>query len=433
MDWKKLYQQRLTTAEEAVKNIPCGSRMVLGHAMGEPYHLVEAMVANYKMYRDVEIVQWVNFGDCAYTTPEMEGHIRMNTLFVSASARTAVEKNLADFTPAFFSMSPGWFTTETLPVDVAMISVSPPDKHGYVSTGVTVCVTKPAAMAAKIILAQVNDQMPRTHGDSFLHVSQLTHIVEHSAPLKELAPAEIGEAEHRIGKYCASLVEDGATLQLGIGSLPDAVLANLGDKKDLGIHSEMFSDGVVELVEKGVITGRCKSINTGKLTVGFLMGTRRLYDFVDDNPAVQMFPISYVNDPRVIMQNHKMVAINSCLQVDFTGQVNSESIGPMQYSGIGGQLDYVRGASMAKDGKAILAMLSTAAKGKVSRIVPVLDSGSIVTTTRADVEYIVTEYGIANLRGRTTAERAKALIGIAHPDFREDLSDAYQKRFGRPL
>ncbi|MCL1809443.1 MAG: 4-hydroxybutyrate CoA-transferase, partial [Clostridiales bacterium] len=339
MDWKELYRQRLTTAEEAVRHIPNGSRVVLGHAVGEPYRLVDAMVANYRQYRNVEVAHWLNFGDCAYTRPEMEGHIRLNAMFAGSRAREAVEANLADYTPAFFGMTPGWFTSGTLPVDVAMICVSKPDKHGYVSTGVSVCATKPAAAAAKIVIAQVNDQMPRTHGDSFLHVSQLTHIVEHSVPLKELPPAAIGDVEQKIGKHCAGLVEDGSTLQLGAGSLPDAVLANLIGKKDLGIHSEMFSDGVVKLVEKGVITGARKTLNTGKLTAGFLMGTRKLYDFVDDNPVVQMLPISYVNDPCVIMQNYKMVSINSCLQVDFTGQVNSESIGASQYSGIGGQLD----------------------------------------------------------------------------------------------
>ena len=431
MNWKEIYQSKLTTAEMAVKNIPDESRIVLSHAMGEPYHLVKAMTDNYRQYRNVEIVHWVNFGECAYTKPEMAGHIRLNALFAGPNSRAAVESGMADFTPAFFGMTPEWFTDGTLVPDVAMLGVSPPDKHGYVSTGVSVCATKPAALAAKIVIAQVNDQMPRTLGDSFLHVSQLTHIVEHSEPLKELHSAEIGELEKKIGENCAGLVEDGATLQLGIGSLPDAVLANLGDKKDLGIHSEMFSDGVVNLVEKGVITGARKTINNGKITVGFLMGTRKLYDFVDDNPMVQMLPINYVNDPCVIMQNYKMTSINSCLQVDFTGQVNSESIGIRQYSGMGGQLDYVRGASMCKDGKAILAMPSTAAKGTLSRIVPILDPGATVTTTRTDVQYIVTEYGIANLRGRTLAQRAKALIDIAHPDFRAELTDIYEKRFGR--
>ena len=305
MDWREIYRQKLTTAEEAVRHIPNGSRIVISHAMGEPYHVVNVMTENYKQYRGLEVVHWVNFGECAYTRPQMDGHIRLNALFAGPNSRKAVEENLADFTPAFFSMTPHWFSDGTLPPDVALISVSTPDRHGYVSLGVSVCATKPAVLAAKIVIAQVNDQMPRTHGDSFLHVSKLTHIVEHSEPLKELPRAEIGEIEQKIGAYCASLVEDGSTLQLGIGSLPDAVLANLTDKKDLGIHSEMFSDGVVDLVERGVITGERKSINHGKITVGFLMGTRRLYDFVDDNPLVQMLPITYVNDPCVIMQNYR--------------------------------------------------------------------------------------------------------------------------------
>ena len=429
-DWRELYNSKLCTADSAVRAIPDNSRVVLSHAMGEPYHLVDAMVKNYKIYKNVEIVHWVNYGDCAYTRPEMKGHIRLNALFAGQRSRKAIQENYADFTPAFLSMTPKWFADGTLPVDVAMISVSPPNEKGYVSTGVSVCVTKPAAVAAKIVIAQVNTNMPRTCGNSFLHISQLDYIVEYDQELVELESGSMGEVESRIGEYCASLVEDGATLQLGIGSIPDAVLQNLGDKKDLGIHSEMFSDGVVDLVEKGVITGTKKTINKGKITVGFLMGTKRLYDFVDDNPLVQMETSDYVNNPAVIMKNYKMTAINSCMQVDFTGQVNSESIATKQYSGMGGQLDFVRGASMSLGGKAILAMPSTASSGKISRIVPILDSGATVTTTRTDVEYIVTEYGIANLRGRTLRDRAKMLINIAHPNFREDLQKQYRDRFG---
>ena len=430
-DWKQEYKRKLTTADKAVKTIPDGSRIILSHAMGEPYHLVDALVKNYKQYKDVEVAHWVNFGGCEYTDPKMAGHLRLNALFAGPNSRKAVHSDDADFTPAFLGMTPEWFTDGTLPVDVAMLTVSPPNEKGFVSTGVSVCVTVPAARAAKLVIVQVNENMPKTYGDSFLHISEIDHIVEHNHELVELPQGEIGEVEAQIGKYCASLVEDGSTLQLGIGSVPDAVLQNLYDKKDLGIHSEMFSDGVVDLVEKGVINGSKKTINKGKITVGFLMGTKKLYDFVNDNPIVQMRTSDYVNDPVVIMQNHKMVAINSCMQVDFTGQVNSESIGSKQYSGMGGQLDFVRGASMCKGGKAILAMPSTAAGGKVSRIVPQLDPGAIVTTTRTDVQYIVTEYGIANLRGRTVKERARMLIDIAHPKFRDELEKEFRERFGK--
>jgi 4-hydroxybutyrate CoA-transferase len=303
------------------------------------------------------------------------------------------------------------------------------DEHGFFSFGVSNDYTKPAAEAAKIVIAQVNDKMPRTMGDSFIHISDIDYIVEANHEIIELKPPKIGEIERAIGENCASLVEDGSTLQLGIGAIPDAVLLFLKDKKDLGIHSEMISDGVLELVEAGVITNKAKSIHPGKIIVTFLMGTKRLYDFIDNNPVVEMYPVNYVNDPRVIMQNSKMVSINSCVQVDLMGQVSSESVGLTQISGVGGQVDFVRGANMCKDGKSIIAMPSTAAKGKVSKIVPLLDEGAAVTTGRNDVDYIVTEYGIAKLKGKTLKDRAKALISIAHPDFKDGLIEEFEKRF----
>lgn len=429
-DWKALYRAKLTTAEEAVTHIPDGARVFFGHAANEPPVLVDAMVRNYEQYKDVEIVHWVPMGKGEYTLPQMKGHIRHNALFVGPATRTAVQDGSADYTPFFFHQSARFFTDGSMPIDVAMVSLTPPDEHGFCSFGVSVCGTKPAALAAPIVLAQINDRMPRTMGDSFIHVSQITCAVEASTPLPELGGGTITETEEAIGRNCASLIEDGSTLQLGIGSIPDAVLRFLGDKKDLGIHSEMFSDGVVDLYERGVITGAKKTLDRGKMVAAFLMGTERLYRFVDNHPDVRMLTVDYVNDPCVIAQQHKMVAINSCLQVDFCGQVNSESMGDKQFSGIGGQLDYVRGAAMCPNGKAILAMPSTAKQGTVSRIVPVFAPGTTVTTTRTDVHYIVTEYGIANLRGKSLRERARLLIGIAHPRFREALWQAYHERYG---
>ncbi|MGE4549604.1 MAG: acetyl-CoA hydrolase/transferase family protein [Intestinibacillus sp.] len=429
-DWQTIYKSRLTTADEAVTHIPDGARVFFGHAANEPPVLVDAMVRNYEQYKDVEIVHWVPMGKGEYVQPQMKGHFRYNGLFLGNSTREAVQEGRADYTPFFFHQSPRFFTDGTMPIDVALISLTPPDKHGLCSLGVSVCGTRAAALSARIVIAQINDRMPRTMGDSFIHVSQITYAVEASTPLPELGGGTIGEVEEAIGRNCASLIEDGSTLQLGIGSIPDAVLKFLDDKKDLGIHSEMFSDGVVDLYEKGVITGAQKSHNKGKMVAAFLMGSKKLYDFVDNNPDVLMMPVDYVNNPIVIAQQNRMVSINSCLQVDFNGQVNSESMGIRQFSGIGGQLDYVRGASMCPDGKVILAMPSTAKKGTVSRIVPVFEPGTTVTTTRTDVHYIVTEYGITNLRGKSLRERARMLIDIAHPKFRDGLRASYHERYG---
>ena len=430
-DWKVLYASKLMTADEAVRQIPDGSRVFFGHAANEPPVLVDALVRNYEQYKDVEIVHWVPMGKGEYCDPKMKGHLRHNAMVVGGPTRKAVQEGRADYTPFFFHQSTRFFSDGTFPIDVAMVSVTPPDKHGYVSLGVSVGGTKPACLNAKMVIAQVNDQMPRTMGESFLHVSQLTCCVEASTPLPELGGGTIGEVEEAIGRNVASLVEDGSTLQLGIGTIPDAVLKFLGDKKDLGIHSEMFSDGVVDLYQKGVITGANKRLDKGKMVAAFLMGSKKLYDFVDDNPDVMMRTVDYVNNPAVICQNPKVVSINSCLQVDFNGQVNSESMGTKQFSGIGGQLDYVRGAAMCPDGKAILAMPSTAKHGEVSRIVPVFEPGTTVTTTRTDVHYIVTEYGVANLRAKSLRERARLLINIAHPKFRDQLWEAYYERYGK--
>lgn len=427
--WQEIYKKKLVSSIEAVKHIKSGDRVVIGHACSEPTELVNTMVENKNQYKNVEIVHMVAMGKSQYTDPEMADHFRHNALFVGGSTRKAVNENRADYTPSFFYEIPRLFNEKYLPVDVALIQVSSPDKHGYCSYGLSNDYTKSATEAAKLVIAQVNDKMPRTLGDNFIHISQIDYIVEKSEELIELPPPKIGEVEKAIGENCASLIDDGSTLQLGIGAIPDAVLLFLKDKKDLGIHSEMFSDGVVDLYEAGVITNSKKTIHKGKMVVTFMMGTKRLYDFIDNNPVVELYPVDYVNNPIVIGQNYKMISINSCIEVDLMGQISSESIGLNQFSGTGGQVDYVRGASMAKDGKSIIAIPSTARRGKTSRIVPFLAEGSAVTTSRNDVHYVVTEYGIADLRGKTLRDRARALIEIAHPDFRNDLKIEFERRF----
>ena len=416
------------SAEEAVKKIKSGDRVSLAHAVGEPSYIVDAMVANRENYRNVEIVHMVPMGKAEYVQPEMEANFRHNALFVGAKTRKAVEEGRGDFTPCYFSQIP-YIWGRTLPLDAAVIHVSKPDNHGYCSLGVSVDYSLHAAANAKLVIAQVNSYMPRTLGDCFVHISKIDCIVEHDAPLLTLGPPAIGEIEKAIGEHCASLVRDGDTLQLGIGAIPDAVLMFLKDKKDLGIHTEMFSDGVVDLVEAGVVTCARKNLNPGKLVATFLMGTQKLYDFVNDNPMVSMHPVSYTNDPYIAGGNDNLVSINSCVQVDLLGQVCSETVGTTQISAVGGQVDFVRAAAISKGGRSIIAMPSTAKGGTVSKIVPVLDEGAAVTTGRYDVEYIVTEHGVANLKYRTVADRARMLIDIAHPDFREQLKESFKCRF----
>ena len=400
---------------------------MVAHACGEPSYLLDAMVANASAYRDVELVHMVAMGKGDYCKPEYAENFRHNAIFVGGSSREAVADGRADFTPSFFFEVPRLFST-TMPVDVALVMVTPPDENGMCSLGVSVDYTQEAVKQAKLVIAQINPQMPWTGPNSLVSVKDLDVIVEHDAPLIELKPGKIGEIEKAIGEHCASLVPDGATLQLGIGAIPDAVLLFLKDKKDLGIHSEMFSDGVVELAEAGVITNAKKSLNPGKFVVAFLMGTKRLYDFVNHNPDVDMRPVDYVNHPFVVAQNDNLISINSCVQVDLMGQVASETVGSKQISGVGGQVDFVRGASAAKGGVSIIAMPSTV-KGKISKIVPLLDEGAAVTTSRNDVDYIVTEYGVAHLKGETLRQRARNLIAIAHPDFRDELKAEFEKRF----
>jgi 4-hydroxybutyrate CoA-transferase len=429
VNWKDVYKNRLVSAKEAVSKIESNSRIVVSHAVAEPLDLMNALVENRNEYKNLEIVHMLAMGKGEYVKPEMKKFFHHNALFVGTSTMEAVKSGRAEYTPCFFYEVPRLFKEGYLSVDVALIQVSEPDQYGYCSFGVSNDYSKPAAESAKLVIAEVNKNMPRILGDSFIHVSDIDYIVESSHPLIELKPPKIGDVEKAIGKYCASLIEDGSTLQLGIGAIPDAVLMFLKDKKDLGIHSEMISDGVVELVEAGVINNKKKTLHKGKIVVTFLMGTKKLYDFVDNNPMVESYSVDYVNNPMVIMKNYKMVSINSCIQVDLMGQVCSESIGLNQISGVGGQVDFIRGASMAEYGKAIIAIPSTAAHGKVSRIVPFLNEGAAITTSRNEVDYIITEYGIAHLKGKTLRDRAQNLINIAYPDFRESLITEFEKRF----
>ena len=415
-------KNKYITAREAVKKIKDGDRVAIGHACGEPQALTREFAKYVRQLKNVETVHMIGMGESAYCLKEAEGHVRHNSIFVgNKNERQAVKEGRADYTPRYFSRIPSLFTNGSLPPDVALVQVSKPDKHGYVSFGISVDYSKTAAQAAKLKIAQINSYMPRCHGECFMHLDEFDYLVEEDTPLLELSRSKLTDVEREIGRHCAGLIEDGATLQLGIGALPDAVLLSLKDKKDLGIHSEMFSDGVVELVEAGVITNAKKTLHPGKLVATFLMGSQKLYDFVDDNPAVYMASADYTNDPYVIAKNDNLVSINSCIQVDLMGQVSAESIGTMQISGVGGQVDFIRGANLSKGGISIIAMTSTARNGTVSKIVPYLEQGAVVTTGRNDVAYIVTEFGAADLRGASLRERAKRLIDIAHPDFREEL------------
>ncbi len=421
MDWNKVYQSKIVTADEAVCQIKNGDRLFLTGNCSVPQELLAALVKRAGHLEGVEICQALTIGPADYVKPEMEGHLRVNTMFISANVRKAVHEGRADFTPVLLSEFPLLFRRRVLPLDAALIHISPPDEHGFCSFGIEVGLTKSAAESAKIIIAEVNQQMPRTLGDSFIHVSRLNYVVPVDYPLPEIAFGEEGPTEvvEKIAGHIAELIPDGATMQMGIGAIPDAVLKYLFTKKDLGIHTELFSDGIIELVEAGVMTNARKSIHPGKIIAGFLLGTNRLYQWVDDNPLIELHPTEYVNDPFVIAQNERMVAINSAIEIDLTGQVCADSIGPKLYSGVGGQLDFIYGASRSKGGVPIIALPSTART--FSRIVSTLKPGAGVVTTRNHVRYVVTEYGVADLYGKTIRQRAKALINIAHPDFRPQL------------
>jgi 4-hydroxybutyrate CoA-transferase len=432
-NWREIYKSRIVSAAEAVRHIKSGNRVVVAHASGSPELLLKALVNNKDAYKNVEIVHMVSMGASEYCLPGLEKHFVHNSLFAGATTRKAIHDGRAHFTVSHFSQIPRLFTEKILPVDVTMCMVSRPDEHGFCSFGVSVDYTKPAAESSKIVIAEVTPNMPRTLGDAFIHVSEIDYIVECESKPIILQPPKISETDEKIGGYCAELIKDGDCLQLGIGAVPDAILGFLKHKKDLGIHTEMFSDGVVDLVEAGVITCARKNFHPDKMVATFFMGTEKLYKFVHNNPMVQMFPVNITNNPAIIAQNDNMVSINSTLQVDLNGQAASESIGYKQFSGTGGQADFVRGAAWSKGGRSILAFHSTASGGKISRIVTHLDEGAVVTTTRSDIHYVVTEYGIADLRGKSVPERAKALINIAHPDFKGELKKEFQRIYNRKV
>lgn len=427
MEWMSIYRSKLKTADEAVQAIKSGNHVYIHPGCAVPETLIAAMVRRGDELTDVQINHILTIGDAGYVSEEMQGHFRHNALFIGGNVRQAVNQGLADCTHIYLSQVATLFYDKIIPVDVALVHLSPPDEHGFCSFGVGVEMTKPACEMAKIIIAQVNPRMPRVLGDAFIHVTKLHHIVEVDTPIRE--NAQVGEVVDpkeqevydKIGGYIAELIEDESTLQMGIGAIPDAVLNYLDSKRDLGIHTEMFSDGVIKLVEMGVINNEKKTLHKGKMVASFVLGTKTIFDFIDNNPIVEFHPSHYVNDPFIIAQNRRMVAINSALQVDITGQVCADSIGPRLFSGFGGQVDFIRGASRSPGGKPIIALPSTAKGGDLSRVVPHLIPGAGVTTNRADVHYVVTEYGIASLFGKTVRQRVNELIHIAHPKFRDEL------------
>ncbi|HVN10149.1 MAG TPA: acetyl-CoA hydrolase/transferase C-terminal domain-containing protein [Patescibacteria group bacterium] len=423
MSWEKDYRNKLRLPGEALDSVRSGMRVYIQPGCAEPETLVEALLERAPHVTDVEVVHLLTLGCADYVKPEMDGHFRHNAFFIGGNVREAVNDGRADYTPVYLSEVEELFESGAMPLDVALIQVSPPDAHGFCSLGVGVDTTLTAAKCAQLVIAQVNDQMPRVYGDSFLHVGQIHMFVESSRPLCELPLEPITGLHVDIARNVAGLIDDGAVLQTGIGGIPSAVLPFLVDRKDLGIHTELVSDAVIPLIEAGVITGARKTYKPRKIILGFVLGTKRLFSYVDNNPAFEFRPCAYTNDPRIIAQNDNMVAINSALQIDLTGQVCSDSLGSYFYSGIGGQVDFLRGAADAKGGKPIIAVSSTARNGSVSRIVATLTPGSGVVTSRGLIHYVVTEYGVAYLHGKSIRERAKALIEIAHPDFREELYD----------
>lgn len=423
-----IYNKKLTTADEAVKQIKSGDNIVVQPGCAVPLELVRAMVKRKNEIENVTLYHILIVGELPYVEPGMENHFRHKAFFIGANTRKAVHEGRAEFIPIFLSELPLLFKRNIIPVNVALLNLSPPDEHGFCSYGVDVGTIKTAAERAKIIIAQVNTEMPRSLGDSFIHINKIHHIVEHNEPIQELpqvdpnASKELLMVYDTIGRRVADLIEDGATLQMGIGAIPDSVMRYVRDKKDLGIHTEMFSDGIIPLVEEGTINGEQKSLHPGKIIAGFVLGTRKVFDFIDNNPVIEFHPQEYVNDPFIIAKNKKMVAINSAIEIDLTGQVCADSIGTKIFSGIGGQIDFIRGAAHSEGGKPIIALPSTTKDGQVSRIVPQLRLGAGVVTSRGDVHYIVTEHGVAYLFGKSLKERARELIKIAHPNFRDELT-----------
>lgn len=419
IDWHTKYGRKLKSATQALEVLKAGDRIFIGSACGTPQRLVKALVD--RPVEDVEITHLLTLGVAPYAEEALAQRYRANSFFISSNVRDAVQEGRADYTPIFLSEIPRLLRSGRLPIDVALIQTTPPDEHGFCSLGVSVDITKPAAEVARHVIAEVNPRMPRTLGDSFVHISQLETLVENDAPIYEFITPGESEVARRIAKNVADLIPDGATIQVGYGGIPNALLFYLKDKKDLGVHTEVFSDGIIDLIEAGVINNRKKTLHPGKVIASFCMGSQRLYEYVHNNPMFEFHPVDYTNDPFVIAQNEKMVSINSALEVDLTGQVCADSIGYKFYSGIGGQLDFVRGAARAKDGKPIIVLKSTRDNDRYSRIVPVLSEGAGVVTSRGDVHYVVTEWGVAYLHGRSIRERALALISIAHPKFRAEL------------
>lgn len=417
-----------TTAEEALKKVKSGDQVFIHTAAATPQALVQALVGRADELKEVEIFHLHTEGKANYTLPEYKESFHTNSLFIGGNCRAAVADGMADFIPCFLSEVPIMFRRKVIPINVALVQVSPPDQHGYTSLGVSVDATLAAVEMADTVIAQVNPNMPRTHGDGLVHVRNFDAMVWNEDPIYEMPTHALTEVEQRIGEHVAGMIEDGSTLQMGIGAIPDAVLSCLGNHKDLGVHTEMFSDGVIPLVESGVINGKMKEKHPYTVVSGFMIGSRKLYEFVDDNPEVRMLDIQYVNDTKVIRQNPKVVSINSAIEVDLTGQVCADSIGTRMYSGVGGQMDFIRGASLSEGGKPIIALPSATRKGQ-SRISAFLKPGAGVVTTRAHVHYVVTEYGVADLYGKSLRKRARAMIDIAHPDHREELEKAAFERF----
>jgi len=433
LNWMQTYRSRLMSAAEAVAGIRSGENVYLGSGCAAPHTLISAMTGRADELQDVMVIHHLTLGEAPHVANDMKGHFRCNACFVGSNMREAVNQGRVDYVPVHLHEMARMFKRGVVPLDHAMVILSPPDEHGFCSFGIEVGVTKPAALSAKHIIAEVNRQMPRTLGDSFIHVSKIDAFVEVDRDLDEFRPEPPTEVEKSIGRNVASLIQDEACLQLGLGSIPNAVLDYLDDRKDLGVHTEMFTEALPHLVEKGIVTGEKKNFHPGKVVAGFIMGTRDVYDFAHDNALVEFHPTDYVNHPVNIARNDNMVAVNSAIQVDLTGQVCSDSIGETIYSGFGGQADFMRGAAMSKGGLPIIALPSTTSNGVLSRITPNLDHGAGVVITRADLHVVVTEYGVAHMLGRNVRQRAEALINVAHPDFRESLLAAAHQRglFGR--
>lgn len=419
---------RRVTADEAVSIVRSGDRVFIQSVAAAPQQLIQALVRRAPELRDVEICHLITSGEAPYTRAEYRASFRTNAVFIGPNIREAVANGQADYIPVFLREVPGLFRQRILPLDVAMIQVSPPDRHGFCSLGVSVDISRAAVEMATYVIAQVNPHMPRTHGDGLIHISQIDYAIDVDDPLPEVPKSELSDVELKIGQNCAQLIEDGATIQMGIGAIPDAVLASLTHHRNLGVHTEMFSEGIIDLVERGVITGHNKRTHPGKIVGSFLMGTRRLYDFVDDNPLVVLLDVAYTNDTAVIRRNPRVTAINSAIEIDLTGQVCADSIGARMYSGVGGQMDFMHGAALSEGGKPIIALPSTTGRGE-SRLVNYLKQGAGVVTTRSHIHYVVTEYGCAYLYGKNLRQRARALINIAHPDHREALEREAQERF----